>query len=116
MEGKTRNLLAKKKKFELIGVGSPTDSAGVPVTYMCSGNLTTVYVFGLHPSRVMDCDYEHCKVIGNRELAEHAIETVKSIWQWFCDNRDFAVHEYLFGISEREREQRILTSGEPSLG
>ena len=93
--------MAKKKTFELVGVGRPTDddssSAGIPVTYICAGSLTTVYVFGLHPSRVMDRDDAHCEVIGNRELAEDAIATIKALWHWFSDQRDYVVDEYLHG-------------------
>jgi hypothetical protein len=45
----------------------------------------------------MDRDDAHCEVIGNRELAEDAIATIKALWHWFSDQRDYVVDEYLHG-------------------
>jgi hypothetical protein len=111
--------MAKTKTFEFVGVGRPTNkyssSAGIPVTYMCAGSPKTVYVFGLHPSDVMDRDGEDCEVIGNQELAEDAIASVKSLWQWFIDQRDYAVNDYLYRKNEQEqREKRTAANRQPS--
>ena len=83
--------MANEKKFELVGVSTPTESRGIPVTYMLAGNFMTVYMFGLHPSNVVDRDDGDCKVVENRELAANAITVVESIWQWFDQQRDAAV-------------------------
>jgi hypothetical protein len=118
-EAKGKMTMAKKKKFEFVGVGRPTDkyssSAGIPVTYICDGSPKTVYVFGLHPSDVMDRDAEDCEVIGDQELAEDAIASVKSLWQWFSDQRDYAVNDYLYRKNEQEqREKRTTADRQPS--
>jgi hypothetical protein len=86
----------KKKTFELVGIGLPPRGAfaGVPVTYMHGGVLMTVWVFGLHPTNVVNSDTDDCEEIKNRELAEDAIEAVKSLWQWFNQQRDEAVASY----------------------
>jgi hypothetical protein len=102
--------MAKKKHFEFVGVGKPTNNkyyAGIPVTYRCAGNLKTVYVFGIHPSDVMDRDADDSEVIGDEELAEDAIATVKALWQWFSDQRDCTVDHYL-------REKRTAANRQPS--
>jgi hypothetical protein len=111
--------MAKKKTFEFVGVGKPTNNkyyAGIPVTYMCAGIPMTVYVFGLHPSDVMDRDDDDCQVIGNQELAEDAIATVKALWQWFSDQRDCAVNDYLYRKNEQEQRERktAANGGQPS--
>jgi hypothetical protein len=106
--------MAKKKAFELVGVGTPTKSSGIPVTYTFAGVLTTVFVFGLHPSNVVDRDEDDCRVVENRELAEHAIEAVKSIWQWFNQQRDEAVASYVFDIIQRERREERMASSAPA--
>ena len=97
--------MSKKKPFELVGVGTPTNSSGIPVTYTSAGGCTTVYVFGLHPSNVMDRDDDDCKVIDNRELAENAVQAIGSIWRWFDDMRNAAVADYLFEQTEQERRE-----------
>ena len=101
-----------KKKFELVGVGRPSHKfspSGIPVTCTAAGSLTTVYVFGLHPSDVMDGDSDEREVIGNRELAEDALATVQALWRWFDDQRDEAGSSYLCRKTElEEREKRTV--------
>ena len=116
---KGKECTAKKQAFELVGVGIPTTKSrftGLPVTYISAGSLLTVFVFGLHPSNVMDRDEDDCEVIENQKLAEDAIEAVKSIWQWFNQQRDEAVASYVFDVTERERREERMASGAPASG
>ena len=88
--------MAKKKTFEFVGIGAPTNSAGIPVTYILSGIVTvTVYVFGLHPAEVYDRDECDCKAIQDVQMAAHAVDAVKEIWEWVEGNREFAIQSYL---------------------
>jgi hypothetical protein len=72
----------------------------------------TVYVFGLHPSNVVDRDDDDCNVVEDRELAENSIKIIESLWQWFDQQRDEAVASYVRDLNEQERlEKRTAASG-----
>ena len=63
----------------------------------------------------MDRDASDCEVIGNQELAEDAVATVKALWQWFSDRRDYTVDLYLDRKCDQEqREKRSAANPQPT--
>jgi hypothetical protein len=76
----------------LIGVGLPTDSGNIPVTFLDGGIPITVFVGGLHISDVKSSDMSDDCV--DETLAEHAIKAVEEIVDCWNDYKNNIISNY----------------------
>jgi hypothetical protein len=103
----------KKKKRSatlpvLVGVGLPTESGNLPVTYLRKGVPVVVYVGGLNLSYVsLKDDYEEDDANLDEELATDALNTVKEIVECWGEYRESSIEIHLQMRDHERRKKRM---------